>query len=391
MRIAYFSPLPPQRSGIADYSGELIPHLARLIGLTLFVPNPEEVDKAIAGQFDVRSYAQYEAQHHEFDLALYHIGNSEYHDDISRLALEAPGVVVLHDFNLHHAAALRTIGQGDRFAYAREMGYERGAAGVRRAMATRYSVEPPLFENPLNGRLLDASLGVIVHSRYTAQLVARQAYRGPVSIIPALIAPIPGRSRRRELNLPDDAVLYGSFGLISKEKQVLESLHALRHLRQEMPNAYYLLVGNIVKGLPVEETIHDLGLQDAVHYVGYAANLSDFVDWIHTADVVINLRNPTVGETSAAALRAMAAGKPLIVNDDGWYREIPSAAAVKVPPGNEGALLDAMLLTGRSDAERQRMGNAGLKFTCEVCLPEKVAEEYALALTGFMRTARIYG
>jgi glycosyltransferase involved in cell wall biosynthesis len=391
LRIAYFSPLPPQRSGIADYSGELIPNLARLADLTLFAAKPEEVDRALATQYDMRSYAQYEAQQYEFDLALYHIGNSEYHDDISRLALEIPGVVVLHDYNLHHAVAHRTIGQGDHFAYAREMGYEKGAEGVRRAMGTHYGMQPPLLENPLNGRLLDTSLGVIVHSQYSAQLVARKAYRGPVSIIPALIAPLSGRSRRPALNLPGDAVLYGSFGLISKEKQVVESLHALRRLRQEMPNAYYLLVGNIVKGLPVEKTIHDLGLQDAVHYAGYAANLSEFVDWIHTADVVLNLRNPTAGETSAAALRAMAAAKPLIVNDDGWYREIPSAAAVKVSPGDEDALMDAMLLLGQSTAVRQRMGNAGLKFTREVCGPEKVAEEYALALTDLMRTAQIYG
>ncbi|MFN2122818.1 MAG: glycosyltransferase family 4 protein [Candidatus Promineifilaceae bacterium] len=391
MRIAYFSPLPPQRSGIADYSGELIPHLSRLADLTLFTADPDAVDKAVAVQYDLRSHEQFGDLSDQFDLALYHIGNSEYHDDIARIAFDAPGVIVLHDHNLHHAVALRTIGKGDRFAYAREMGYERGADGVRRAMATRYGIEPPLFENPLNGRLLDASLGVIVHSQYTARLVERQGYRGSLSIIPALIAPFSGRSRRRELNLPDDAVLFGSFGLISKEKQIIETLHALRRLRTEMPNAYYLLVGNVVAELPVEEAIQELGLHDAVFYAGYAAQLSDFVDWIHTADVVINLRSPTVGETSAAALRAMAAGKALIINDDGWYREIPSAAAAKIPPGDESALLDVMRSIGQSEAVRQAMGNAGRQYTRKVCSPGKIAEEYVRTLTRIMRTARIYG
>ena len=390
MRIAYFSPLPPQRSGIADYSGELVPHLSRFVDLTLFTADPAAVDKNISGTYDLRSYEQYGASYDQFDLALYHIGNSEYHDDISRMALETPGVVVLHDYNLHHATALRTIGKGHRFAYARELGYEKGADGVRRAMATHYGIEPPLFENPLNGRVLDASLGVIVHSHYAARLVERQEYRGSLSIIPALIAPLSGRSRRYELDLSNDAVLFGSFGLMSKEKQVIETLHALRRLRVEMPNAFYLLVGDVVAGLPIDEAIQELGLQDAVFYAGYAAQLSDFVDWIQTADVVINLRSPTVGETSAAALRAMAAGKALIVNDDGWYREIPSAAAAKIPPGDESALLDAMRSTGRSEAVRQAMGSAGLQYTHEVCSPGKVAEAYACTLAEMMRTARIY-
>jgi hypothetical protein len=86
----------------------------------------------------------------------------------------------------------------------------------------------------------------------------------------------------------------------------------------------------------------------------------------------------------------MAAGKALIVNDDGWYREIPSAAAAKIPPGDESALLDAMRSTGRSEAVRQAMGSAGLQYTHEVCSPGKVAEAYACTLAEMMRTARIY-
>ena len=49
------------------------------------------------------------------------------------------------------------------------------------------------------------------------------------------------------------------------------------------------------------------------------------------ADVHVNLRSPTMGETSGTAIRALSLGKPLIVSDVGWFSELPSEVALKVP------------------------------------------------------------
>jgi glycosyltransferase involved in cell wall biosynthesis len=391
LRIAYFSPLPPQRSGIADYSFELLPDLGQLAEVTLFVADPALIDGRILKAYDVRSHKQFPTQRDSFDLALYHIGNSEYHDDISRLALEYPGVIVLHDFNLHHSVALRTIGKGDPWAFAREMGYEQGVVGVRQALALKSGFEASIVQSPLNRRLLDVSLGVIVHSQYVANLVRRQGYKGPMAVIPALINPIAGNSRRAQLNLPEDAVLFGSFGLVTKEKQIEKLLQSLQRLRIELPQAHYLLVGDSMPEIPVKETIKNLNLDEVVHVIGYVPELVDFIDWIHTSDVVVNLRNPTMGETSAIALRAMAAGKPLLVNDHGWYREIPSDAALKIAPGSDDALLEALRLTGQSLSLRKRMGEAGLRYTHEFCRPKIVARTYYQELDRISKMVGVYG
>lgn len=391
MRLAYFSPLPPQRSGIADYSSDLLPYLASLVDVTLFVPNPAQSETRLLDRFDVSSFEQYVAQRSDFDLAIYHVGNSEYHDEISRLAIAYPGVVVLHDFYLHHSVAQRTAGAGDMAGYIREMSYAQGVDGVRRAMAMSRGIEPPLFEVPLNNRLLDSSLGVIVHSHFAARLVRRQRYRGPIAILAQPIPRVIGRARRSELNIPEDAVLFGSFGLITKEKQIVSVLRELHRLRIEMPEAYLMLAGESMPDLPVEAIIRDFSLEDVVRLTGYVPQLADFIDWIHTADIVLNLRSPTVGETSATALRAMAAAKPLIVNDHGWYREIPADAAIKIPPGEDHALFEAMRLAGGSAPLRKRMGDAGLRYTNEVCNPQSVANAYHHALCRIQATAAIYG
>ena len=95
MRVAFFSPLPPSPSGIADYSQALLAPLGRLVELEVFADAAREFRPG------------------DFDLALYQIGNNPYHDFVYETALRHPGVVVMHESNLHHLMADITIRRGD--------------------------------------------------------------------------------------------------------------------------------------------------------------------------------------------------------------------------------------------------------------------------------------
>ena len=87
MRVAYYSPLPPSRSGVADYSALLLPALRARIDVVVASP----------GRFRRPPKA---------DVALYHVGNDpEAHGWIAEALSRRPGVVVLHDFVLHHLVA----------------------------------------------------------------------------------------------------------------------------------------------------------------------------------------------------------------------------------------------------------------------------------------------
>jgi glycosyltransferase involved in cell wall biosynthesis len=382
LRIAYFSPLPPERSGIADYSRELLPYLAQQAEVVLYAADPEHVDEEIKTEFKVRELSRFEQEHRQFDVALYQMGNSEYHASFYLTLTHIPGVVVLHDYSIHHFIAHRTFMQGDFAGYAREMGYALGERGMHRAHAMRLGQVPSaVFEVALNDRVLDSSLGLIVHSAYVADKIRRRGFDRPLTIIPALIEEYPGRSRRDELNLPDDVILFASFGMITKQKQIEMALRTFRTVGESFPNARYLLVGEALADMDLESLIEELNLVGSVIQVGYVPYLSDFVDWVHTADVVINLRYPTVGETSATALRAMAAGRPLIVFDHGWYREIPDEAALKTAPLDEEMLLAAMLRLAGSPQLREQMGRVGKCYTRERSHPAAVAEAYVRTLS----------
>ncbi len=393
LRLAYFSPFPPARSGIADYSAELLPHLQQLAEVSLFAARPDEIEPALAHQFPVYPLADYAARRSQFDLALYQMGNSHHHAEMYPFLRRYPGIVVLHDYALHLFIADLTAGQGNYAAYGRELCYALGIAGSRLVWQNRLGWKTnSLVEQPLNNRVIDHSLGLIVHSQFVAQKIAASHPHKQVAVIPAPIETRNGRSRRNELGVDPNTVIFGSFGQVTPAKQIAQALRAFARLRQQQPNLLYLIVGEPEAQTELTALQQSLALAESVRLIGYAPTLDDFVDWLTTCDVVINLRHPTVGETSATALRAMAAAKPLIVSAQGWYQELPDAACCKVPPGDETSLLLAMRSLAASPESRQEMGLAGLTAVAQQHNPAQVAQQYIdFARQLIQRLAQKYG
>jgi hypothetical protein len=99
-------------------------------------------------------------------------------------------------------------------------------------------------------------------------------------------------------------------------------------------------------------------------------------------DVSVNLRHPTMGETSGTAIRSLTLGKPLVVSDVGWFSELPAEAALKVPVDDrEVETLSAALelLVSRGDA-RQAMGAAASELARHRHDLVRVADLYLAAL-----------
>lgn len=358
-RIAYFSPLPPTRSGIADYSAELLPHLARTAQITLFAETPERVAGDLRADFEVRPIIDFGRAYWQYDVALYQMGDSLCHEAMYPVLLRYGGITVLHDHGLHHFVATRTIPRSDFAGYVRELGYALGVEGVALAYRiARGEAEHPFYAAPLNERVLDRSLGVIVHSRYAADKIQAVRPHLPVTVIPAPIniSAVPARSRSA-LGCPDDALLFVSAGQVISNKQLTLALEAFARLRADHPQARYVVVGDELKhDLDLPAWLAQRGLSDAVMMTGYLADKADFVAWIAAADVVVNLRYPTVGETSATALRGLAAGRPVIVSDHGWYAELPDDACVKVTPNDGAAVYQAMHRLAGDAALRREIG-----------------------------------
>jgi glycosyltransferase involved in cell wall biosynthesis len=378
--IAYFSPLPPTRSGIADYSRELLPYLARRADVTLFVAAPQIPD-SLRENLTVRRIEDYPLVHCEYDIAIYQMGNSIHHEAIYSTLLRYPGIVVLHEYFLHHFVVACTIGQGSFAGYIREMGYALGPQGLRLACQIRQGThEPPFFEVPLNNRALDSSLGMIVHSEYMRRHVRKTHCHLPTSVIPHLDLTRRHSSSllpRKALDCPEDALIFATAGQVTATKQIAPALEAFARLRNEFPEARYAIIGKEPgRNVDLDNWRIQYGLQDSVIYTGYVPDTLRFTSWIAAADVLINLRHPTVGETSGTALRGLATGRPVIVFDVGWYAELPDDVCVKVPPNDIDALTSAMRKLASDRELRQEIGRQAAEYVRRHHDPDRVAEMY---------------
>jgi glycosyltransferase involved in cell wall biosynthesis len=368
VRVAYYSPQPPERSGIADYSALLLPALSERI----------DVDVIRQGSRRLRRRA---------DVSLYHIGNDpEAHGWIVEALRRRPGIVVLHDFVLHHLVAGMTLGRREGGGYLDAMQREAGAVGRMLAHGVIDELLPPLWENraadyPLVGEVLASANGLIVHSRYVERLVRNSGYREPVWRIPHPAWPPPDQIAPVEL--PEGRTVIGCYGHLNPAKRLPQLLEAFGLLRRRVPEALLLLVGSLSPGLDLGPVYDRLGLRPGEDVIRL-----DYVDearlWslLSACEVCVNLRYPTMGETSGIVVRGLALGRPLVVSDIGWFAELPDEAAVKVPVG-EGeipAIAAALeLLAGDPDL-RMRMGDGGRDLAQGEHQLDRVAEAYVAAL-----------
>ncbi len=364
MRVAYYSPLPPERSGIADYSSLLLPALRRRI----------EVEVVRRGRLRPQ----------RAEAALYHIGNSpEAHGWIVEALRRKPGLVVLHDFVLHHLVAGSTLGRGDGAGYLAALERDAGLAGRLLGHAVIEGRIPPLWETrpqdfPLAAEVLDLAPGLIVHSRYVEERARAAGFERPIWRIPHPAWPPPRAEPARVEGEP----IVGCFGNINASKRIPQLLRAFLRLRKSHPRARLLLVGEAAPRYPVERRLAQLGLgDDAVHRERYVDE-ERLWSLMAACTVCVALRSPTMGETSGSAIRALSLARPLVVSDEGWFSELPDEVALKVPPGTHevDVLTAALELVASSPEARAAMEASAREYVEREHGLERVAEAYAAAL-----------
>jgi glycosyltransferase involved in cell wall biosynthesis len=358
VRVAYYSPLPPERSGIADYSALLLPALERLV----------DVDVVRRGR--TRPVAA--------DVALYHVGNDpESHGWIVDALRRRHGVVVLHDFVLHHLVAGLTIGRKDGPGYLAAMERDAGVPGRLLAHGVLDGRVPPPWETrpeqfPLAGEVLGGATGLIVHSHYVEEQARAAAYDGPIWRIPHPAWPVHDVRAADVEGRP----LFGCFGHINASKRIPQLLEAFAAVRLRHPNAKLLLVGSAS------------ARYDTKRLGGEGVERLDYVDeqrlWslMAACDACISLRAPTMGETSGSVIRALSLGRPLVVSDLGWFAELPDDVALKVPVDEDEvpALAAALELLASSEATQLAMSEAARAYVEHEHNVDRVAEQYVAAL-----------
>src|SRR6476659_9597007 len=161
MRVAYYSPLPPERTGIAHYSAMLLPELRKRLDITIASPEHQALST---------------------EHPIYHLGNNPHPEWIYKAALATPGVVVLHDVVLHHLIVEMTLARGDVEGYAAALRANHGEVGEAwaRGRAAGLHSEMGNFLLPASIEVARRSSAVIVHNRWAADLLRSFGVSTPI-------------------------------------------------------------------------------------------------------------------------------------------------------------------------------------------------------------------
>lgn len=399
LKLAYISPLPPQKSGIADYSAELLPELFRHYDIDVIVDQETTTDDWINTNCPIRQVSWFKAHAHQYDRVLYHFGNSVYHQHMFDLLVKFPGIIVLHDFYLGHGIAEVEIDSQKMNPpyWSRELYHAHGYSAVRERFHTE-DIGDIAFKYPCNLSVLQQAIGVLVHSQFACQLAERWYGTGwseNWGIVPMLRVPAMSSSKataRQLLGLEDNMFVVCSFGMMGSSKQNQRLLDAwlastLPHDQQTL----LIFVGERAQnayGNQVIETINASGLSTQIRITGWTDSVT-FRHYLAAADLAVQLRCQSRGETSAAVLDCLNYGIPTIVNACGSMAELSPDTVWMLPEDfTDAELTQAIEVLWKDSEKRQILGDRARQFIHTHHSPHDCADQYATHIEKYYQTAK---
>jgi glycosyltransferase involved in cell wall biosynthesis len=377
-RIAWLSPMPPAKTGIATYSKAVIDGLER-IGFTSEHHRIEPV-------WPLKPRHEGTIPWHT--MGVYHLGNNvEFHRDIYRHAIQTPGLVVIHDLALDDFVRGMITG-GD------PLGHQALREGLANADKLE-TFEDAILNEPLRvpyvAHVARRARGIVVHSPFVERYLRAFGCKTPVYVAPH---PVVENERDVRLALGQRAVvrgrvevlggrrLVGVFGDLNAAKLIDRVLAAVAQLPEDV---HLALVGRRIEGYDIDDVVRASGIRGRVHLLTDVED-DEFLEWMGGCDVAVDLRFPHRGEVSGSLARLMQVGRPTVVSGTGTYLDLPEGVVVRVSPGRVApdelaAVLRALL---EDDAVRTAMGAAAREHMLEQAREDRTAHVYADAILGTM-------
>jgi glycosyltransferase involved in cell wall biosynthesis len=380
LRMAYVSPLPPERSGIADYTAELLPELAQYYDIELITDLSELADPVLQRDFRRLPFRDFEKSARCYDRILYHIGNSPFHCKVPALLERYPGQLVLHDFFLSHLFnKLQSI---DGMSLWRNLYMSHGYPAL--LAYARKGSDSTVWGYPCNLAVLLSAAGIFVHSEHAMQL-AREWFGISTEtwkVIPQLRkmpSEVDRKKARRELGISPDAFLVCSFGFLSEAK--LNDLLFWSWLGSglsRLPNCSLVFVGGDWEGRPYRPNTPS---SSQIRSTGYVSH-EEYEFYLAAADVGVQLRSElSRGETPRSVLDCMAYGMATVVSTHPALTDLPDDSVLRMSENCSNAeLINALETLYREPGYRAQLGKRAQEYVRLKRSPEVVARQYTEAI-----------
>jgi glycosyltransferase involved in cell wall biosynthesis len=390
-RLAYISPLPPNRSGIAEYSILLLKHLAKRFDIEVIVDQDIITDAWVKLHCPIRTVNWFKENHSSFDRILYNFGNSPFHMHMFGMLKEIPGVVLLHDFYLSGVLHyMQAIGY-EKNAFVHELYCSHGYEGLQAHYHSKDKSES-IWKYPCSRSVILSSIGTILHSQHTRSLATQ--WFGDLgkdcAVVPLIRESSAETDRahaRKILSLPENVFVVCSFGGIGPTKLNHRLLRAW--LSSELCSSGQCILIYVGENHPGKYG-KELSMELKSHPNGASVQITGWVDaqlynhYLEAADMAVQLRTLSRGETSAAVLDSMNYGLATIINAHGSMAELDDDSVLKISEDFRDQELVAALNTLWNDKKRRlRIGSSAKNTVSSSHNAPLCAEAVADAIEAF--------
>lgn len=332
-KLLYASPFTPLRSGISDYSEVLIYGLNGFFDITLLIDNYKLENKKLYEDFSVQVYKKNKSDLSFYDYIIYNIGNNpHYHSYIYECALKWPGMIILHDFVLYYLTIDFYRNKETFYSKVYEMEGAKGINLLKNSIKERKDLLEckelaPLL--PLNKELINSNNLIMTHSFYTynkiAKIIDKKERLRKINLVQLVddhFDPVAKKLLMSKYRIPDNCLFVSSFGSIAHTKLN----HIICEIVDEINSSSDRKICYVMVG---DGNYVDHKLNDYIIKTGYI-DLLEFNSFIFHSDLIINVRYPSMGETSASLIRILGLGKPCLVSNDAWFAELPDDLVMKI-------------------------------------------------------------
>lgn len=327
MKINWFSPLPPAKTEIGNYTQKILPYLQEKLDITLWTNQSQwnqDLEKyTVVKQYTLEKLPVFELN--QGDINIYNLGNNaSFHDSIWYISRQFPGIVILHDEKMQDFFYMLSEDKNNYIEYMKNIYGKEGEKNARLFLHGYKSMEFMTENYPLTSLALENALGVITHNQNTYSTLAKsnQWITGytPLPYISNNSTPV---TSLKTASIPYKLIIFGFIGKNRRLTSILEALSQFKH-----KNSFSLdIYGELWDENYIQTQIQTLNLENLVTIHGFVSD-DELDNALTQADLALNLRYPTMGEASGSQLRLWSHGLPSLVTNIGWYSSLnPSTVA----------------------------------------------------------------
>ncbi len=361
MKIAWLSPFPPIKSGISVYSEELVNYF------NFNFSNKIDIDKiTIEKNKFIKSIDEINIKN--YDKIVYSIGNHPIHKKIYNIMLRYPGIVFIHDINIHDL--IYYLNRFNKVRYVNYLLNENNIEeeDIKKLIRGKDSI---LFQkyNMIKQTILK-NYGFIVHTKNTFNII--KSINSSKDVF--LLKHISVWHKFKQLDLKKNTIRIGVFGYMSKNRQIDRILEIIKGFNKKSIKEYKIIFVGEDADIELEKIINKTNTNNICEVY---RNINDnrFLELMQTCDIGINIKYPYYGEMSSNIIKFMGFGIPVIVNECA-FTDIPNNTVYKIKMNNfENEFYSILNLLENSDKIFYNINKNAYNYITEYHSIEKNANE----------------